>query len=212
MPFTSLPRLDGMGWMVRLRGYGAVEITVSRPEAAPLVHGLAVSGDSWDWVALPLPADGAHGPLSLGIRPLTGAVDADVAGVFMPIDELPLGGSRITLAPSVLFHQGHTNLERQTVVLSPERVPADRVLYGPRLPLQAGRYSLEISSESDAPEGTLLGHVTVGAAGGATAPLVAGLPWRMDFAHGDNLLFSLAFDYARSAAVEIGAVTLRRVE
>ena len=71
---------------------------------------------------------------------------------------------------------------------------------------------MEIAYRSDAPEGTLLGHFTIGGENGPELPLVSGLPFRADYEHRENLLFSLGFTFSRNAALEIGAVTLRRAE
>lgn len=211
-PVTPVPSLAGISWMLRLRGYGTLEITVRQRDGDDRVHGLSVAGADWDWVSLPLSTDG-YGPVSLLIKPLAGSVDADTAGIFMPEDLLPLDGPVITFPPAIFFHAGYTDLEKRTVVFSPERVPARKVLYGPRLPLQAGRYTMTVDYESPAAEGTLLGSFSAGDGDDeATGSLVAGLPFELDYAHRYNRLFSLGFEFSRNAPVGIGTITLRRTE
>jgi len=213
-PAYAAPRHPGIAYMLRLRGYGSIDIALVANDADASVHQLSVASENWDWISVPLPATVGGRSLSLQVRPRSGSVDADVTGLFMPDTLLPLGGKKISLPAPVFFHAGHTDIERGTVVLSPKRAPAKGVFYGPRVPLEEGSYTITVSYESAAPEGTLLGRFFIRRPRGADAegPLVSGLPFRLDYEHPDSLLFSLVFEFAGKAAVEIGTVTLEKAE
>jgi hypothetical protein len=101
-------------------------------------------------------------------------------------------------------------LESESVLLDPDREPADYIFYGPKLPLPAGKYLVTIDYESPAPAGTKLASVRARYPSGHVTPseLVAGTPARFTYDLKTNLRLSIDLGYTRAAPLRIRSVTI----
>jgi hypothetical protein len=93
--------------------------------------------------------------------------------------------------------------------------PVSIVFYGPMLPLERGRYQIDLLHSSDAKAGTPLGMFNIRRE--MREPLtwtdvVAGQPASRQFDQEQNFRFYLEFFYLRNADMDIESVALRRLE
>lgn len=205
-----------LGLLVRLKGAGTLETAaVVRGVTNPPLT-LASASTAWHWQRVPLPvaADGGAGALGVELRGAGGAVDVDTAilcaGPWIPP---PPGGSREWPA-GAFFHAGYSMPDLARVVLRKDYEQVTVVLYGPKLPLEAGRYQVDMDFESAAPAGTDLGSLNIRWPGNEETPGVAvraGRPATHIFEQPDNRPFFLAFRYDRNADMIIRGLKLTRL-
>ena len=88
-------------------------------------------------------------------------------------------------------------------MLRPDREPDRAVFYGPRMPIDAGAYAVELHISSSAPPMTSLGHleVFVGLDQVASGEVLSGQPATLVFDAKQNLPLELRFVYSREAQV-----------
>jgi hypothetical protein len=206
--------LEHLQYLVRMRGAGKVTAAVLADGERVAEQVLALSTDNWTWMKVAVPPFEGYRLLSLGLSSPEGAVDADLAGLYAPEHALPLGEKTAVLPAPVFFHAGYTDPQTGEVVLSPERVPADIVFYGPRTPLASGTYSITAELRSTAAHGTPLGRLFVRRPEGSRTgeDIVAGRPFFMMYEHASNLPFSLGIDYSGNGTLMIKSVTLEPVQ
>jgi hypothetical protein len=202
---------DGLRWLLRVRGAGVLSAAAGAGEtlAAPLRRTPGTNG--WTWVAVPVPLerDGFE-YARLALRAETGAVDVDAVVLAAgPWPDWAAGTAR-TFPAACFFRAGYTEAPAGAIVLR-RASEADRtVLYGPRLPLASGVYTVRLVFRTDAPAGTQLGMLSPD--GGPATPVRAGTPCRVRIARADNRLWSMAFTFSRAADMRIDAVSLERIE
>ena len=124
-------------------------------------------------------------------------------------------GESVSLPAPLFFHAGYTDLKNNSVRLRPEYDPADRIFYGPKLPLADGRYQVQLGYETPAPMGAALGsfRVEIGDRPGSDVPLIAGRAALTEFSTvSNNLPVTLGFFYTRNADLELRQVIFTRVE
>ena len=93
--------------------------------------------------------------------------------------------------------------------------PAQAIFYGPSLPIEPGVYLVELAIEFAAPRGTPLGRLLIRGPGGREreqTPVIAGEPAKLAFRQADNMPFSVAFDFGRTADLAIRSVKLTRLQ
>ena len=197
-----------------MRGTGKVAASVLADGKSVAEQVLAPGTGDWTWMEVAVPPFEGYRRISLVLGSPEGALDADLAGLYAPEHDLPLGGKTAVLPGPVFFHAGYTDPRTGEVVLSPERVPADVVFYGPRTPLATGTYRITAGFRSTAAEGTLLGRLFIREPGGTRAgeDIVAGRPFSMMYEHASNLPFSLAVDYSGTGTLMIASVVLEPVQ
>ncbi len=197
--------------LFRARGHGELKIKFLYDSGAVATQWLELATDRWDWrrVDLPAPVSGRWVTIQAACK--TGAVDLDamiyVSGA-LP-DLAPGAGCRL---PAPLFyHAGYTDLAGHGVCFRSRNEPDAGIFYGPRLPLPAGRYQLELEYESPAPAGTVLGRLALD--GGRSVPVAAGGAAVLEYTAlaGDPPL-NLVFSYTRAADMVIRGVTITRIE
>ena len=101
------------------------------------------------------------------------------------------------------------------MALRQDHEPDAIVLYGPKLPLEKGRYSAEIVFESQAPNGLVLGQFNIRRRGDdkdGWAPVVSGSRAVADFEQKDNVTVFVCFQFQRAADMTIRSVLLTRRE
>ena len=96
----------------------------------------------------------------------------------------------------------------------PDRDRQDLILYGPKLPLEAGRYEISVLIESAATPGTLYGMWYMACPEGnevGRMDLTAGGTNRTTIDVPSNLPFLMAFNYAGKIALNFKSVQITRV-
>ncbi len=211
-----VPSMSGLCYLVRLRGKGECSAFVHTPGEETPFRAIAAltspdSDTQWRWETVPIPRSDVYREVQLELRPSLGYADVDLVVLaadqwdpMQPIDEL-------VLPAPVFFHAGHTDLAAGEVVLMPVREPADAIFYGPKLPVPAGTYEIEMAYSTDAPDGTRLGTLKPRYPSPRTKPadVIAGQPAKLTYVMDTNLRLSADFHYSAKAPMRIRSVTIR---
>ncbi|MBN1557241.1 MAG: hypothetical protein JW951_03750, partial [Lentisphaerae bacterium] len=177
--------------------------------AAPRDAVCACAGETWHWVDIPADMQGDFACVALDAAAEGDGVVADTvlltAGAWPDWD----AGDRADVPAACFFRAGYTALPAGAVVLRRESEADRTVLYGPRLPLEPGVYTVELGLDTPAVSGTLLGRLEMD--DGPALPVRAGETCRLEFACGDNRPWTLAFVFARNADVTLERVRIERI-
>jgi hypothetical protein len=210
---TPAVHAPGLRWLVRARGAGSVtgETFLANRSAAVASH--ETSPDAWRWFEFPLPAWTGLQPVYASVRPVNAMIDRIVlaAGDWPRLNP----GEQVEIPAPCFFHAGYTDLETDSVVLRKDRERHDLVFYGPKLPLDPGRYRVTVDFTTDAAADAALGIWFVACPEDreiTRSPVHAGRPLQTDFRLEENLPLLLAFQYHGGGDVSIRSVTLHRLE
>jgi hypothetical protein len=154
-PFVTVSAPD-QRWLVRARGAGDLTAQAVLDQGPNPPATRTVAGTNWQWIAFPQPAFPGQQSNHLALTRGAG-VEVDyvlyTAGAWDP----PAPGGRITLPAACFFHAGSTDLKTGGVSLHVGRDRPGLQLYGPKLPLEPGRYRVAVDFSSPSPAGTALG-------------------------------------------------------
>jgi hypothetical protein len=195
--------------LMRCRGTGQASMVLQSDTGGLSTQRLDAASSSWGWrmVSLQNPAPGRF--LTCKLLHEQGSVDLDLALFISGQVQGLQPGPALSLPAPLFFHAGHTDLSRNSVVLRADREPADRIFYGPKLPLFPGRFKATLAYQTDAPAGTCLGEleVRVGGEKCGSASVTAGTAATCDFViDGRDLPVEFGYLYNRAADVTIRAV------
>lgn len=210
VPVAASPDL---AWLVRSRGQGVIAVTPDAPPSVPT--SIAVNAPEWSWIRIPIPSTNEFLQSSLSLQGISGEVDVDmmilVDGTFptlAPGDAVELGAARF-------FHVGYMDFSRETVTLEKGIDPRGVALYGPKWPMEPGRYEIEVIFDSPAPAGTSLGVFNLeqddATGAGVALELISGKPARGLVNRADNLPFKLVLVFLGEADVTVEKVVIRRL-
>jgi hypothetical protein len=199
--------------LLRHRGQGTLALTLTCDNGRTNTVAISLTAANWRWTSIPLSHLGESRFVTPCFQRVNGSVDLDLA--LYCAGHLPEFGPRgeLSLPAPLFFHAGHTDLPTNCVVLKPDRDPADRIFYGPKLPLPEGDYELSMIFETDAPSQTPLGHMEVDIQGAKTPPVavLADQPARLNFSNkGRSLPIEFGFYYSRAAQMKINRVIFTR--
>lgn len=212
-PFSAIS-LPDIRWWIRARGNGLLH--VDRKISGHSIGAIEkpVDFSDWSWVEVPAGTwDGAP-DATLEFSVAEGAVDVDVfklsAGEWHALEP----GESMEIPAPCFFHAGHVDLPTDSVMFIPDRDRSDLLFYGPKLPLDAGRYRITIDATTThtaqghggtwiaaCPEGTEIGRAT----------MTADTPTALEITVPSNLPFLLAFLYDGQETVHIHRVTFTRL-
>lgn len=219
-PRYSLPSFEYLqvpdgNFLIRLRGPGTFQWTIGGPDGVTRQYVLGTTNSFWEWQRLcftnlpPTPA------FTSTLTRLQGRIDLDMmlytAGHWDPLAP----GQTLRLPAPLFFHAGYTEPKTGYVVLDPDRVPHGVVFYGLRLPLDGDRFRFELSFESSAPAGQVLGSWTLVRDGQSicpAVPLVAGQSAAATVAILNNRPVEFRLDFARSQTLVIKELIITRLE
>lgn len=202
-------------WLVRARGQGQVAVSAIVDGATNAPFTMECRSETWNWQAVALPSEVATRVVGVLFSWNSGSVDLDSASLTTGTWVSPAAGESVDLPAACFFHAGYTERDLQSVVLRKDCEPAEVILYGPRLPLEPGRYSVELVFESSAPAGTVLGRLCIGERREPKdkgSPVVAGERALKNFEAKDNMPFLISFVFERAADVRIRCARLTRIE
>ncbi|MCP5488720.1 MAG: hypothetical protein H7A43_08720 [Verrucomicrobia bacterium] len=159
---AAITDADQLRWSLRVRGHGKlrIEIFVQHQSAGELP--LMIDSDDWTWMDIPMPQTDPHLVHQFGAEWVEGSVDLDhgqlIAGASLTdlFQHSPDG--HISLPAALFFHAGETDTETQGVVFTADYHRDGIVFYGPRLPLEPGRYRIRVDATSEAPDGATYGE------------------------------------------------------
>ncbi len=209
-PYPTVYR-DNLRISLRYRGQGTLRPVFRAGQWETESSEVSLQSAAWAWVELPFPKfTGFENDLELRLEVTNGSLDLDVAMMMDGPSVLNMQpGESLFIPAASFFHAGYTDMETGEVVMDPDRVPYDEVLYGPRLPFPAGRY--RITFRADGPLNNDLGTLRV-------RKPVEGEPMRLpgsdlDFLYTQpsNLPLEFAYTYPRKASVRIKGMDITRL-
>lgn len=216
VPALRVAPAPQLRWMLRVRGNGAI-LAETFADKKPINRDLIdIQSDDWEWIDIPVPNLGFFAPLNLKIAWESGSVDCDQillsAGEWIP----PVIGRTIDLPAPGMFHAGYTSLADDTIVLEKEREAKALIFYGPKLPIEKGRYQIELVFNSDSPSGVLLGQFNVKRHDRDYIlnwiPVMAGGRSLTEFTQLQNVPMYLEFRFLGSGNLKISGIRITRLE
>ena len=202
-------------WLICARGKGSVGVATILDGITNAPVMLNVDFGKWAWQRVPIPAKQASVVIGAQLSLESGAVDLDSSILGTGEWKGAAPGESICLPAACFFHAGYTDTNLSSVVFRKAYEPDGIVFYGPKLPLEFGKYSAEIVFESKAPAGTELGQFNIrwrGNENGTMIPLKAGSRAMTVFRQKDNSPFFVAFRYIRESDMVIRNVVISRIE
>ena len=215
VPGTLVPLDNPICWMVRARGAGTVAVNhvIGGVTNSPVM--LDVKSSDWTWLKVAIPTIPESLPIEANLSLAAGAVDLDSAILGGGGWAGPLQGESLDLPAACFFHAGGTSRDFKSVMFRKLYDPDAIVFYGPKLPVEKGKYSVELVFESTAPAGTVLGAFNMrwrGTEDKNWVPVTAGARAVGLFDQKDSKPFFVAFRFVREADMSISGVRLKRVE
>lgn len=196
----------GLAFMARVRGPGTIGIAGDVPNAARR-HTLA--GSDWTWLHLPLTTTASLFTAAIQFTLEDGEAAFDMALLTAGHWSPPAPGQSVALAPDLFFHEGYTAPDDDALHLDADRPAAMGAWYGPRLPLEPGRYTVELQTSTEVAANTGMGWLRVATPDGIReAEILAGHPTRLTLDWPLNLPFTVRLDDSRAADLTITSVIL----
>jgi hypothetical protein len=213
---TGAPPADNLRWLVRARGQGRLAVTVYGGLDDPHSQGiLDIEAADWQWLPIDVRLN-EFAPISVHFTPLDGSVDLDSALLTAGHWTMLEPGQSMTLPAPIFFHAGYTDLETGRLVFQTDQEEERIIFYGPKLPLPAGRYEVELGFDSPAEPGTPLGALHLetdwNSGQGPGFPVIAGQPLQVKMDLPTNLPLNMSFVYFGHANMSLDQVRLTRVE
>jgi len=215
IPTNAAPLDSQLYWLIRTRGEGALSLSHLLDGATNGSEVLNVKSAEWAWQKVNLPCKPASLPVAGELSLVNGNADVDSAMLCAGEWKGPAKGETMTLPAACFFHAGYIEKDFGSVVLRKLYEPDNIAFYGPKLPLEKGRYSAEIVFESGVPAGTVLGGFNVRWRDRDTdnsVPVTVGSRAVTVFEQKDNKPFFVAFRFVREADVKICRVIITRLE
>lgn len=211
VPSYSLSWSSNICYKLRLKGKGVCKAKVFCENKLIAKTSFAPSSSGWSWHDLLIPEFDGHKSIYFEISPADeNSLDFDLAILATSSwDSREFKQPRVIPAPA-FFHAGYTDLETGEVVLEPDRVPADAIFYGPKLPIPAGVYKIRFQYSTEAPDGTILGELQSRYPYGKAEAMqvVAGKPVVWRYRQNVNLRLAINFVYSRNAQMRIKQITI----
>ena len=209
--FASRPTLQ---WLIRARGQGQLQCDQQVNKQAWATNNLSINTTNWTWYRLPVASFSNFASVGLTLRHAAGAMDLDFASLVDGNWKLPDRGETIVLPAAAFFHAGMTDLTNNAAVFRIQHDGAGISFYGPKLPLEAGLYEIDLELSSNAKAGNELGIVEINQSDEALAKLtvVADQPACLRVRIPQNLPVNLVFVYSGQADVALQKIRLTRLE
>ena len=185
-------------WLLRARGQGVLQCIQMVNHQPMTTNNLTFATTNWTWYPVPVTAFPDFSQVGFELRYIAGAVDLDYA--LLEDGDWPAlaQGQTLELPGAIFFHSGMTDLTNSAAVFRVGHDSAGVSFYGPKLPLEAGDYQIEIKIASSAATGTALGDCNFDQNGAtlASAPILAGQPARMSVHIANNWPVNFVFVYS----------------
>lgn len=214
VPYPTFYR-ENLRIAIRTRGQGTLRAAFRAGHLETEAFEWPLHAKTWTWTEIPFAAfAGFENDLAFRFDVTQGNLDLDVAMMMEGPSVLDMQpGESLFIPATSLFHAGYTDLGDGSVVMDPDRVPQDEVLYGPRLPFPPGEYQVHLQVRGGV-EGEVIGALRLREPqAGEPHPVIAGSEGlTFTFQHPDNLPLVLAFTYFRTGHIEIEGMQITRIE
>ncbi|HDQ40535.1 MAG TPA: hypothetical protein ENN39_05830 [Desulfonatronum sp.] len=216
LSLTGSPPAPELRWMVRARGKGRIQARVHTKEDATVSQQeVFIDHEDWSWIDVFAPID-TYTEISLSMQQVEGAVEVDSALLTAGRWPFLQPGQSISLPAPIFFHAGYTDLEYGRLVFRKEHEAQRIIFYGPKLPLEPGRYDVSMAFTTAAEAGMTLGvlHFDLdwNTKEGPGIDVMAGHPFQASFTVRNNLPLNMSFIYLGRADMTIDHVVFTRVE
>ncbi|MCK5850198.1 MAG: hypothetical protein KAH23_04725 [Kiritimatiellae bacterium] len=222
------PALD-LKWLIRVRGSGTLAVRNLTNKQTVHEDFLTIKNNAWQWKTVPVEKLTEYAKIGLELGLTKGTVDLDCAILYAGSWNMPEPGQSLSLPAAAFFHAGASDLKNLSVKFrknidhaaeilidenSVKKLKGDQgsVLYGPRLPLHAGKYRVDLTFESNAESGTKLGsfHVRQGKNILCFEYVRAGSSAWSEIQLNHNLPITLDFLYSGEADISIKRIVFAR--
>lgn len=206
----------GAALLIRVRGDGMLQTDLLLDQRLTNTVSTPVHTTEWTWLRIPAEPLTSTRLMQPVFHVTEGHIDLDAVISFAgTIPDLSASGSTWTLPAPLFFRGGYTDLEKNQVILRPDYQSDGGdwgIFYGPKLPIPAGTYDITFRTQTDAPDGTDLGHFRVIQEGfeSGTFPVIAGTPATARVTLPSNRPVKLSFNYSRNARMGIESVEFMR--
>ena len=203
-------------FLMRARGAGAVIAEISAEGKIISRDLIDIQTEDWEWFDVPADNFDRFAPLGLKFEYESGSVECDQVVLSANEWVSPSINRTIDLPAPCMFHAGYTSLADNAVVLEKEREAKALVFYGPKLPLERGRYRVELVFGSDSPRGVLLGQFNIKRHARDHilnwVPVMAGARSLAEFTQSQNVPMYLEFRFLGNGNIKISGIKITRLE
>ena len=214
-PTNNISPAPSLCYLVRMRGSGSLTAQVMLDGKVAETYPVFLQSSDWTWTSVPTPGfDGFH-DINLRFSKPGGVMDIDCVLLFAGAWEWnPPVGQTISLPAQCFFHAGHIDLNKDAVFLEAER-RSGAMFYGPKLPLAAGKYKMELEFSASAPDGFAVGEFIVDAPEDkrvGRVPVVVGKPASVEVVLPRNLLVNLIYSHYAACGIYLRRALITRLE
>ena len=215
VPGTLVPLEASLSWLIRARGEGIISVNniLTCVTNSPVM--IPVKSTEWTWQKVGIPSKKESTPVDAVLSLESGNVDVDSAILGAGEWKGVQPGESLSLPAVCFFHAGHTERDFSGVVFRKVYESDAIVFYGPKLPLEKGKYSAEVVFETASPAGTVLGQFNARWRGDeeqGMTPVISGSRAVSEFIQKGNEPYFLAFRFIREADLKISRVVISRTE
>lgn len=136
-------------WLVRLKGEGSVQINLwDNDHSSTIIK--KIYSKKYQWIQIPHIFN-EYNPISIEFHVLSGSIDFDSCLFYNGSWNLnPEIHQKISIDPAQFFHAGYIDDDFKSIVLNPKLLSDQGIIFfGPKLPLEPGKYQIKIVVSSD---------------------------------------------------------------
>jgi hypothetical protein len=195
-----------MQWQVRMMGQGRLAVQTRVLDDLSGEQEISVSSTEWSWHAFPVRVFDGNQRIAPRLTLREGEVQVD--RIFLSAGDWfsPTEHEALDIPAACFFHGGKLDVDTGSVLIEKGRAPQSIMLYGPRLPLEPGRYRVAMHFKTDAPDGVALGSIGLlepERSPDPWTPVRGGEPAELVIEQSSNLPVTWAFRFAWAGDIEI---------
>jgi hypothetical protein len=206
---------EPMEWHARVRGTGTVEWLSRTDDGRVEALRHSVNAADWIWLRIPAALHPETVERTVDVQVEDGTVDLDAVLLTREGWRPPLQRGEWVCLPAVCFFRaGYTLPDFSAIRFRKRYDPMGEIFYSRHLYLEPGAYRIILDAETEALEGTLVGHLVFSTGSRDQvefrAPFHVGREPELRVEISQTVYFRFAFDYARQTDLTLRAVTLIR--
>ncbi|MCO6400399.1 MAG: hypothetical protein J5I99_04120 [Verrucomicrobia bacterium] len=208
---TTLPDIR---WWIRARGNGTLRVERLVGGASIGAIDKPIDFANWSWIEVPAGTWDGVRDLSLELSAPEGTIDIDLFKLYAGEWHALEIGESMTIPAPTFFHAGNIDLASDSVNFVPKRDRHDIIFYGPKMPLEPGRYRIsvegETGNEATGHAGTWIAACPEGVEIGRTQ-MNSGKETSFDVSVPNNQPFLIGFLYFEKEHVRIHSLAITRL-